>query len=126
MSAFLTALEVELIDDSCDPCKWRLEADLVYQSNAAETTFTVEKGFETDFASVPRLPLAYLFTGNTAHRPAVIHDYLYRTGIVSRAKADSVFIEAMEVTGMSWWRRYLMWAAVRTFGSSRYLLEEVK
>lgn len=79
----------------------------------------VPAGFETDFASVPRLPLAYLTAGNTAHRAAVLHDYLYSTQ-AERSFADSVFVAAMEAEGIPWWRRKLMYGAVRIFGGAHY------
>jgi len=44
----------------------------------------VPKGFETDLASVPRLPIVYLIWGDRAHREAVLHDYCYRVGAVIR------------------------------------------
>jgi hypothetical protein len=99
---------------------WRLITSLRYVSALTPGWIVVPPGFETDFASVPRLPLAYLVAGNTAHAPAVVHDYLYRMSTVSRQLADAIFYEAMVVDGVSRWRAYLMWAAVRAFGAGSY------
>lgn len=111
MAEFMTKLAVEMIDDDT----WKLEHPLVYQSDIAGN-ISVPEGFETDFASVPRIPIAYTLAGDTAHAAAVVHDYLYGDKSVKRSLADAVFEEAMNVSGISWWRRKLMWLAVRTFG----------
>lgn len=110
-AVFLTALCVEMLTDNT----WKLKNPLVYQSGIAGI-ITVPEGFETDFASVPRIPIAYTLAGDTAHAAAVVHDFLYGTPSVPRATADAVFKEAMIVSGVPWWRRQLMWAAVRVFG----------
>lgn len=76
---------------------------------------TIPKGFVTDLASVPRLPVVYLLAGDSAHEAAVIHDWLYRMQ-EPRAFADRVFLAAMEAMGEPWWRRWLMYAGVRLGG----------
>lgn len=116
-SEFLTLLCTEDEDDA----HAKLTAPLIYASARLDRVITVPAGFETDFASVPRLPLVYLLAGNTARKSAVLHDYLYRHHeMCSRADADAVFDEAMGVTGQPWWRRKLMWAGVRLFGGTPY------
>lgn len=114
---FLSRLRAEKLADGRRPI-WRLIEPLVYVSAVARQEITVPVGFETDFASVPRLPLVYLLAGNTAHEAAVLHDYLYRHPPhgLDRRTVDDVFYEAMTVTGEPRWRRVLMWLAVRTFG----------
>jgi hypothetical protein len=121
--AFESDLVVEYLDDD----RWRLIAPLVYRHDTIPATMhhqvVVPEGFETDFASVPRLPLAYLLAGNTGHRAAVIHDYLYATQPVSRSMADGIFRRALSDDGEPWWRAQIMYAAVRLFGGpawSRY------
>lgn len=92
---------------------WRILEPLVYLS-ALIGRVEVPAGFETDFASVPRLPLAYLLTGNTAHAAAVVHDWLcVNPGELATATIDRVFREACEASGVPWWRRWLMFGAVR-------------
>lgn len=100
---------------------WVLDQQFRALVTDGSNAFKVEvpAGFETDFASVPRLPLAYLVAGNTSHKAAVIHDYLYKTQ-APRADADAVFRAAMRAEGVSAWRRGLMWAAVRAFGWAPY------
>jgi len=118
---FLTPLQTELIGEKDGRAIWRLLAPLIYRTD--DCAIVVPKGFECDFASVPRLPLAYLTCGDTAHEAATVHDYLYRADAipsVDRETADRVFLEAMESAGESWWRRKLMYRMVRMFGGSSY------
>lgn len=119
MSAFLSKCVLQIADDQ-DEGKWILVADLVYQSDVAKRTFTVPSGFQTDLASVPRLPVIFLLTGDSAREAAVVHDYLYSTHQVDRATADAVLREASAVTGVPWWRRQLMWAGVRVGGANHW------
>lgn len=79
----------------------------------------VPEGFEHDFASVIRTPIAYWLFGNTAHRAAIVHDYLYSVRC-PRALADQVFFAAMRAESVRDWRRYPMYAAVRLFGRFFY------
>ena len=119
MSKFLTNLDVEELDDT-----WRLTADFQYQSDLLNRVVTVPQGFVTDFASVPRLPLAFWLCGDTAHKPAVLHDYYYRTVDApdrpDRETVDDLFLEAMEVDGIGWFRRKAMYRMVRLFGGGSY------
>lgn len=119
MSAFLTQLAMEAVGDD-DSGRWMLTKALVYQSDIAKTTIIVPRGFVTDLASVPRIPIVYTLVGGVADKAAVVHDYLYSSGMVSRKMADAVLREASAVTGVSGWRRWIMWAGVRIGGGSRY------
>lgn len=111
--AFLSKLRTEDIDDEravlTDPLVVDVDGERI----------EIPAGTETDFASVPRIPLAYLLAGGIARRAAVLHDFLYSK---QRGKdwADKVFLAAMEADGVSWWRRQLMYNAVRAFGGGPY------
>ncbi|MBP6203354.1 MAG: DUF1353 domain-containing protein [Azonexus sp.] len=118
MSRFITALDIRAPEN--DDGRWTVMAPLVYESDAAGMAITVPAGFETDLASVPRLPLVYMATGGTANAAAVIHDYLYTKHIVPRDVADAVLREASAVTRVPGWRRWAMWAAVRVFGGAAW------
>lgn len=109
---FLTELDIRDIDDSMGV----LLADLIYASEILNDTICVPAGFETDFASVPRVPIAYTAFGDRAHRESVIHDWLYFNGEVSRATADKVFLEAMKARGKKLWIRTAMYWGVRMGG----------
>lgn len=93
---------------------WRLLSPFVARVNGKP--IVVPEGFESDFASVPRAPLAFLLAGDTAHASAVLHDFLYVSG-ADKNYADRVFLAAMEAEGVPWWRRRMMFSAVSLFGS---------
>lgn len=103
-------LHVELLPSGM----WRLSSPLGYYSSLLDEVVRVPQGFETDFASVPRMPLAFLLTGDTAHAAAVVHDWLceHPDGR-ERELIDRVFLEACEVSQVPRWRRWLMYRAVR-------------
>ena len=119
MSHFINRLKLEDASDE-DDCKWILVDALLYQSDLAKRTIVVPAGFETDLASVPRLPVVYWLTGNTSTTAAVVHDWLYQSGEVSRGMADAILREASAATGVPFWRRWLMWAGVRIGGASHF------
>lgn len=85
----------------------------------------VEAGFDTDYASVPRV-LWNLYPPDGDYTPAaVIHDALYwhqatkETGgqPVTRAEADVCFLEAMEALAIPFARRRMLYRAVRLGGA---------
>lgn len=123
MSRFLTHLVIANAT-GCDDGRWRLVTALVYQSDVAGQTFVVPRGFVTDLASVPRLPVVFWLTGGTSNEAAAVHDWLYTEQPVSRAVADKVLLEASAVTGVPAWRRWLMYWGVRLGGGSHWAPED--
>jgi uncharacterized caspase-like protein len=121
MAKFLTTLRVERTDDVSADGRgtWRLLTLFAYKSDVADTVFVVPAGFVTDFASVPRIPVAFLLTGDCAQEAAVIHDWLYTSHEVGRPMADAVFREAVSL-GNPGWRAWLMWAGVRAGGGGSW------
>jgi len=119
MAYFLSKLEVTLIDNDAAQGRgeWSLDEDFIYQSDVADRKITAPKGFQTDFASVPRLPIVFWLAGDTSTEAAVIHDWLYTSKIVPRRTADAVLREAGKVSGVPAWRRWMIWAGVRAFGA---------
>jgi hypothetical protein len=102
---------------------WILDSPLVYQSALLDTVINIPMGFETDFASVPRVPIAYWLFGDRAHREAVLHDYLYRIDsvpVVTFGQANDVFLEAMKVRGKGLFVRYAMYWGVVIGGYFSY------
>ncbi|WP_417480475.1 DUF1353 domain-containing protein [Maricaulis maris] len=116
MNRFPNLLQAELLPDRTT---WRLLAPFSYLDPDHEL-IEVPAGFETDFASVPRWPLTFALLGQYGHAAAVLHDYLYATGALSRRKADQVFRNALRSSGIARWRAWLMWAGVRVGGAKRY------
>lgn len=119
MSRFIGKLCMENADDT-DNGKFVLTKSLIYQSDIAKETFIVPAGFQTDLASVPRLPIIYLLAGGTSTEAAVVHDWLYSSHQVTRSMADAVLREASAVTGVPAWRRWMVWAGVRIGGASHW------
>jgi hypothetical protein len=119
MSNFLSKLILENADVS-DDGQWKLTAPLVYVSDVAKQSFTVPAGFQTDLASVPRIPIIFDLMGATSNEPAALHDWLYTSHVVSRSMADAVLREASAVCGVPCWRRNMMWVGVRIFGGSHW------
>ena len=115
---FHTNLAVERPDP--DKEEWVLTKLLAFYSAKCSRMLIVRKGFVTDFASVPRVPVAYWLYANVGQEAAVIHDALYTWGSMPRAVADAIFLEALEACGVSAWRRLPMYWAVRAFGAARY------
>jgi len=97
---------------------WMLEEPFVYHvgSENSNDVITVERGFVTDFASVPRIFWAFYPPHGSYALAAVVHDYLCVTRTRSSVEAARIFREAMEVLGVPWARRQLLYAAVRAFG----------
>ncbi len=113
-SQFKTELEISVCPDN--EGIYVLDSPLVYDSELLNRTITVPKDFYTDLASVPRVPIAYMFYGGRSHREAVIHDYLYRIDsdpVVTCMTANKIFLEAMKARGKSLWKiAYPMFAGV--------------
>lgn len=114
---FLTRLYCQRLADG----KSKLTRALVFESAVANLAISVPRGFVTDFASVPRLPLAYWLFGGMADEAAVIHDWTYSRQVFPRDVCDAIFLEAMEACGLSAFHRRSMWFGVRIFGGPRYM-----
>jgi len=94
--------------------EWALVQDFTYRGKYQ--SWRVHKGFVTDFASSPKFLWALFPPTGKYTRAAVIHDFLYTHHCVPRKDADGIFRRIMRECGVSKWRRYLMWLAVRTCG----------
>lgn len=112
LAEFKTTLKVEAIDDF----HWRLLEQFIYDSDVAGQRIIVPAGYVTDFASVPRIPIAYLLFGGRANAAATIHDWLYTVGTLPKRVCDAVFYEAMRASKMRWWRAWWMWLGVALGG----------
>lgn len=76
----------------------------------------VPNGFITDFASIPWGIRAFVHVFEEHMRGAVIHDWLYYNGTVTRKQADQTFYHVMRSTGVSWHRARAMFSGVRVGG----------
>lgn len=107
---FETALKLEAPHNL--PGFWILLEDLVWNDGIE---LVVPAGFLTDLASVPIGFRNVLNINGLSRSPAVLHDFLYRTHLVSRGGADLLFREALKAEGMGL-TRYVYWAGVRVGG----------
>lgn len=114
MSEFTKLLIVSPLPDGK---KWVLRDEFSYDIGykGSGNTITVPKGFVTDFASVPRVFWNIYPRWGKYGNAAVIHDYLYWEQIFSRKKSDDIFLEGMEVLGVSYFDRKIIYNIVRLF-----------
>jgi len=94
--------------------RWKLVQPLEYQGR--HDLFTVPAGFETDFASVPRLVVWLLPRYGRWTPAAILHDYLWhlaRSRQLPKVDADAIFNRALRELKVPFLRRWLMWTAVR-------------
>lgn len=123
---FLAPLRVEFVDGRtwvvCDTFEFRLG------SLAGAEFVRIGKGFETDFASIPRGLWNLWPPAGGKHTPAaLVHDCVYQMGFVSvddgsvrhvaRKEADDIFRDAMAVAGVPWLSRQLIYFGVRVGGA---------
>ncbi len=116
-NSFLTPLIVEVMPSGK---RFRLHYDFRYLWNRYNIVICVKAGFETDFASIPRLARLIIPKLGRHNKPAVVHDAIYQ-GLVpghrfTRAEADLCFLDGMEDFGVVKWKRTLMYWAVRIGG----------
>lgn len=106
---FVSELDVQQRGDK----DWRVLAPLLYHGD--RDLFVVPPGFETDFASVPGAFRWLLPASGRYTKAAVLHDFLWRRAPlgISKSDADGVFRRAMHDLRVPFFRRWLMWAAVR-------------
>jgi hypothetical protein len=118
LSAFLLPLDVTPLDDGRNG---RVDETFSFESEVLDAIITIPIGFETDFASIPRAFWSWLPPTGKYSRAAVIHDFLYRTpGMATRAQADAVLREAMEILNVGWLTRQIIYNGVRLGGGSSY------
>jgi hypothetical protein len=99
---------------------YKLDDDLIVSINGR--TLTIDAGFETDLASIPRI-LWPLFAPNDDYTvyPAIVHDYLYSCADpVTRKYADDVLYSFLLKSGASYRHALEFYLAVRFFGGSHF------
>lgn len=110
--------DVLLVSPLADGKTWVIRRGFGYEIGAEGSGDTVDVavGFQTDFASIPRLLWAFLPKWGRYGNASVIHDWLYWTQTRARAEADAIFLEGMEVLEVGAFKRGLMYRAVRALG----------
>ena len=125
MSAFTSELKVLYVDGK----HWILLSPFTYRVGSVDSDeiIFVPAGFKTDFASIPHW--AWPVMGHPAGKhgkAAVVHDCLYQyphAGHLhkkpytrTRRRCDQLFLEGLQVLEVAWWRRTIMYSAVRIGG----------
>lgn len=118
MSRFITPADLRMLGNY----QWMLLAGFEYHVGRypSDEVIRIPAGTVTDLASVPRILWAIFPPHGRYAKAAIVHDYLYAEAIGSKAYADRVFLEAMEVLGVPLVRRKLMFWAVHWFGRGAY------
>ena len=108
---FLGPLHLQFIDGR----RWRLLNSFGYVAKDNRHVL-VPRGFITDLASIPRVFWRVIPPTGPYGPATVIHDFLYSNQPCSRKTADRLFLEGMKVLKVAWWKRRVMYRAVRVFG----------
>lgn len=99
---------------------WEVTTALAYMSHDQDALIVVEKGFKTDYASIPGFLLS-LFgrpSGDMVE-PSVVHDWIYagREHIrFTRSQADLIFREGLKDKGVGFFKRQCLYLGVRAGG----------
>lgn len=98
--------------------KWIINETFEYHvgSYPSDEIITVPVGFDTDFASIPRIFWGILPPNGRYGKAAVVHDYCYRTACYDRKTSDVIFLEGMCVLGVGELTKAIIYYAVRLFG----------
>ena len=101
-----------------------LTRTLIYITKS-DRVVKVPIGFVSDYASIPRILTPIIPVLGKHRKAAVVHDFLYvKKGQIpsrkySRSECDKIFLEAMQESGVSWWKRNAMYYAVRAYWGVR-------
>lgn len=144
MSSFREPLLVKVLDDGKN--YELLEAFNYYIGDDKEALLHVEKGFITDFASVPRIFWSIYPPFGRYTKCAVLHDRLCEAFLnkelwnnltdnkdklpiylqnryVRRFEADKMFLESMKAIKIKFFTRWVLYASVRLYAIFRYGLK---
>lgn len=113
---FLNELNLSPVNDDV----FKLEKKFLVQVD--KNFFIIPKGFETDFASIPRIlwPIQSPYDYKNI-APAILHDYQYSCpNNFTRRQIDSIFYSALIDNKVNPVVAYAFWLAVRIGGLSHF------
>jgi hypothetical protein len=114
--------DAKVVVAEVDDESWKVVESFSYMGKLGQT-FTVPVGQRTDFASVPRVYVWFLPRYGRYTLAAILHDYLWRhavqRGELPYADADGIFRRAMRQLGVPFFKRWMMWTAVRWVALAR-------
>lgn len=103
-----------------DTVKWTVEKPLIAWWGTY--SLQVPAGFETDLASIPRRLRGVVSQVGRHIQAAIFHDAAY-AGVfdgMTKAEADRMFLDGMVALEVPWYRRKVMYWAVRLGGASSW------
>ncbi len=109
--------------------KWFKTLNSFKYISETEAIYRIPEGINTDFASIPRAFRFIIPRVGRHSKSAVFHDWLCEFKIVSRKKADKLFLESMKTyRAKKWYMRTVHWAKRRTmyFGVRAYSIVTFK
>ena len=141
MSSFTTPLLVKVLDNGSN--YEVLETFDYYLDSKDGAAFSVESGFVTDFASVPRIFWSVFPPFGRYTKAAVLHDRLcvgylnkqtysdiakdkeklesnLKNRIIRRYEADKYFLESMKAIKVGKFTRYCLYFSVRLYAILKY------
>lgn len=112
-------LQVQSMALDGDDQRVMLLREFCWVSRKGKPSITIEAGYVTDYASIPRL--MWRFVGHPAmfREESLPHDWLYSEydkHTYTRAEADRFFREILEERGRPAWKCWAMWLGVRLGG----------
>src|SRR5574341_1047048 len=110
--------DVLVVSPLADGKTWVILRDFGYDVGVEDSGdhIGVAIGFQTDFATIPRLFWVILPKWGRYGNATVIHDWLYWLQTRPRREADAILLEAMGVLGVMPLVKVAMYWAVRLFG----------
>jgi hypothetical protein len=116
MSQFTEALVVTPLADGKT---WVILREFGYDVGEQDSGdhIAVAIGFQTDFATIPRIFWVVLPRWGRYGNATVIHDWLYWTQTRTRKVADDILLEGMGVLEVGAISKFLIYTSVRLFGS---------
>jgi hypothetical protein len=97
-------------------------------ANRERLAVVVPAGYVTDFASIPRAVHFIISPFGKHAEAAVVHDWLYALGTPkdgkSRRTADKAFVKALRLLEVNFFKRQIMYWAVRLGGGGGYGLAD--
>ncbi|MFQ5874706.1 MAG: DUF1353 domain-containing protein [Dehalococcoidia bacterium] len=114
--------DILLVSPLADGKTWVIQKEFTYyvRELGSDEKIKVPCGFQTDFASVPRIFWWLVPKWGKYGKAAIIYDYCYWDQDYSRKRSDEIFREAMGVLGVALWRKFMIFWAVRLFGQGAW------
>ena len=116
MSSFTDKLQTTQI--SISPRRWRLEHGFRYCIGKKDSDLWIDvlPGFVFDGGSIPRCVWFIDAPMGDGAQAYCLHDAMYRAEIGPQLLCDQTMLEGLQVLGLNWVRRMLIYSQVRTWG----------